>query len=92
MDLAVELVEGLGLGVELHPHVGAGLVHEVDGLVRQEPLRWGGGGRAFGPVRCVRAGGAPSALSAAWGWAAQIGLGSCVAKLECNTAVFYSKA
>jgi hypothetical protein len=38
-DLAVQLVDGLGLGAHLNLQLGRSLVHQVDGLVRQEALR-----------------------------------------------------
>ncbi len=37
-DAAIELVELLGLGVDLHPLAGRSLVDQVDRLVRQEPV------------------------------------------------------
>ncbi len=37
-DAAVELVERLGLGIDLHAEPRGGLVHQVDGLVGQEAI------------------------------------------------------
>ncbi len=38
LDLPVEVVEVFGLAVHLQTQFGCGLVHKVDGLVRQEPV------------------------------------------------------
>ena len=37
-DLAVQLVDSLGLGGHLDLQLGSGFVHQIDGFVRQEPL------------------------------------------------------
>ena len=47
-DPPVEFVDGLGLGVDLHPEPARRLVHQVDGLVGQEPVR----DVAVGQCRC----------------------------------------
>ena len=37
-DLAVQLVDSLGLGGHLDLQLGSGFIHQIDGFVRQEPL------------------------------------------------------
>ena len=38
-DPPVELVDGFGLGIDLHPEPARGLIDQVDGLVGQKPVR-----------------------------------------------------